>query len=80
MGYAQYAIIRSLVFNEEASYMVKEVKCPWCGEVILKDRIKVKQYNSDYGPVIERRCDKCGKALAAYLEHEGNFLPRIRRF
>jgi len=73
-------IIKSRVFNEEVLCMVKEVNCPWCMEVTLEDKIKIKQYSNDYGPVIERRCTKCGKVLAAYLEHEGNFLPRIRRF
>ena len=57
--------------------MDKEVKCPWCGEVTTP---KVGYSKNDYGDIIERRCPKCGKVLAAYLEQEGDFLPEIRTF
>ena len=57
--------------------MDKEVNCPWCGEVTLP---KVSHSKSDYGDIIERRCSKCGKVLAAYLEQEGDFLPDMRTF
>jgi phage FluMu protein Com len=57
--------------------MEKEVKCPWCKEETVP---KVKILKKQYGDVKERRCTKCGKVLAAYLEGEGNFLPKIRTF
>ena len=57
--------------------MVKEVKCPWCNKVTLP---KVSHCKNDYGDVIERRCTKCGKVLAAYLEKEGDFLTDMRTF
>ena len=58
----------------------EEVRCNWCGETIQVPEVKVKRVKNDYGTVIERRCPKCGKVLAAYLEEEGDFLPRIRTF
>ena len=58
----------------------KEIKCPWCGEVIPASEVQVKRYKNDYGTVIDRRCPKCHRALAAYLEEEGGFLDRIRTF
>ncbi len=58
----------------------KEITCPWCGEVILVSEVMVGHHKSDYGTIIERRCAKCGKVLAAYLERERDFLPRIRAF
>ncbi len=58
----------------------EEVRCNWCGETIPVPEVKVKRVKNDYGTVIERRCSKCGKVLAAYLEEEGDFLPRIRTF
>jgi len=60
--------------------MKEKVKCPWCGEVILVSGVKVQRYKNDYGTVIERRCAKCNKVLAAYLEEEGDFLSKIRTF
>ena len=57
--------------------MDKEVKCPWCGEMIVP---KVNHSKNDYGDVLERRCTKCGKVLAAYLEQEGDFLTAMRTF
>ena len=57
--------------------MDKEVKCPWCSEVTIP---RVSHLANDYGHIVERRCSKCGKVLAAYLEEEGNFLPDIRTF
>lgn len=58
--------------------MAKEVKCPWCGEVGIEP--KVNRIKNDYGNVIERRCPKCGKVLAAYLTEEGLFLEKMRTF
>jgi len=58
----------------------REVKCPWCGEVIPVTKVKVRRHKNDYGTVIERRCPRCGNVLAAYLEEEGDFLPGIRTF
>jgi phage FluMu protein Com len=57
-----------------------EIKCPWCGEVVPAPAVKVRRYKNDYGNVIERRCPKCSNVLAAYLDVEGDFLPRIRTF
>ncbi len=58
----------------------KEIKCPWCGELISASEVSLKRYQNDYGTIIERRCPKCSKVLAAYLEEEGDFLPQIRTF
>ncbi len=57
--------------------MDKQVNCPWCGETTDP---KVSRYKNDYGDIVKRNCSKCGKALAAYLEQEGDFLPEIRTF
>ena len=57
--------------------MDKEVKCPWCGQMTVP---KVSRSKNDYGDIIERRCSKCSKVLAAYLTQEGDFLPDIRTF
>jgi len=57
--------------------MDKEVKCPWCEEMTLP---KVSHIKNDYGDLIERRCSKCDKILAAYFEQEGNFLTGARTF
>ena len=57
--------------------MDKEVKCPWCEEMTLP---KINHVKNDYGNVLERRCHKCGKVLAAYFEQEGDFLPGTRTF
>lgn len=57
--------------------MEKEVRCPWCGEVVVPE---VHLLHKKYGDVRERKCPKCNKVLAAYLEQAGNFLPKIRTF
>lgn len=57
-----------------------EVRCPWCGQTIPADSVIVKHLKNDYGTVIERRCSRCNKVLAAYLEEEGEFLARMRTF
>lgn len=57
--------------------MEKEVRCPWCGETVVP---KVSLLKKEHGDVRERRCAKCGKVLAAYLESEGEFLKEIRTF
>jgi hypothetical protein len=56
------------------------IKCPWCAKEISIYEVKAKRYKNEYGTVLERRCKKCNKVLAAYLDEEGNFLPAIRRF
>lgn len=58
----------------------KEFKCPWCDAVLMKPEVKPKLNRNDYGTVLERRCSKCGKVLAAYLDGEGDFLPKVRTF
>ena len=58
----------------------KEVKCPWCEERVATSDIKIKRDKNDHGTVIERRCPKCSKVLAAYLEEEGEFLSKVRTF
>jgi phage FluMu protein Com len=58
----------------------REIKCPWCDGVIPLADVKVRRYKNDYGNVVERRCPKCNKVLAAYLEEERDFLPGIRTF
>ena len=57
--------------------MKEQVKCPWCSQMTVP---KVSHLKNDYGDIIERRCSECGKVLAAYLEQEGDFLSKIRRF
>lgn len=57
--------------------MDKEVKCPWCGQMTVP---RISYSKNNYGDIIERRCSKCGRVLAAYLKQEGNFLPNIRAF
>jgi phage FluMu protein Com len=57
-----------------------KVTCAWCGGLIAMPEVKVRRYNNGHGTVIERRCPKCDKVLAAYLEEEGDFLPKIRTF
>ncbi|MFC1940423.1 hypothetical protein ACFLXO_07065 [Chloroflexota bacterium] len=60
--------------------MEKKITCPGCGQVSSAEEVAVSHKKSGYGPVIERRCTNCNTILAAYLEGEGNFLPRIRKF
>jgi len=57
-----------------------EIKCPWCEEIVPVSEVKVKKEKNDYGTVVERRCAKCSKVLAAYLEGEGDFLSKMRTF
>ena len=57
--------------------MESTITCPWCGqkaEPVLKTQRKAN------GTVKERRCNECGKVLAAYLDGEGDFLKAIRKF
>ncbi len=56
------------------------VKCNWCGQTMPVSEVMVKKVKNDYGSVTERRCPKCGKILAAYLEEEGEFLTKMRTF
>ncbi len=60
--------------------MAREIKCPWCGEAQRENEIAMRNLTNAQGDVVERRCAKCHKLLAAYLEDEGNFIPRIRKF
>jgi len=57
--------------------MSKEIICPWCNEKTETDKKILKKENSQ---VVERRCKNCGKILAAYMENEKDFLPKIRVF
>ena len=58
----------------------QEVKCPWCTEVSSVSGLKLERKSNGHGTIIERRCPKCAQVLAAYLEEEGDFLPRMRTF
>ena len=58
--------------------MEKEVRCPWCGETAVVPKVSL--LKKEQGDVRERRCAKCGKVLAAYLESEREFLKEIRTF
>ena len=55
----------------------KETQCPWCGEMVVPEP-KVVQRKA--AAVVERKCPACGKILAAYLEEDQNFMPKIRKF
>ena len=57
--------------------MEKEIQCPWCEEMTVP---KVNLVKRKAAEVRERRCSKCNKVLAAYLESEGDFLEKIRTF
>ena len=57
-----------------------EIKCPWCEETMPASSIVAKRLRNEYGTIIERRCSKCAEILAAYLEEEGDFLPKMRIF
>ena len=57
-----------------------EIKCPWCGETIPVSSVIVTRLQNEYGTILERRCSKCNQVLAAYLEEEGDFLPKMRIF
>ena len=57
--------------------MDKEIQCPWCDAFTVP---KVNVVKKGSGEVSERRCGECGKVLAAYLESEGDFLTKIRKF
>ncbi len=57
--------------------MEEKVICPWCEKKALPE---LKILEGANGLVKERRCDQCGKLLAAYLDGEGGFLKGIRRF
>jgi len=52
----------------------KEIECPWCGEKVTPEGKILQRKESE---VIERRCDKCGKVIAAYLSSE-TFLDLMR--
>ncbi|MEW6033334.1 MAG: hypothetical protein AB1603_00595 [Chloroflexota bacterium] len=54
----------------------EDVKCPWCGTVQPVAEFKVNTKDHGHGAITERRCGRCGKVMAAYLESEGSFLPR----
>jgi phage FluMu protein Com len=55
----------------------KEIQCPWCGEMTVPN---VKLEKRKLAEVRERRCSKCNKVLAAYLDSEGDFFKKIRTF
>jgi NAD-dependent SIR2 family protein deacetylase len=52
-------------------------KCPWCG---AEGKPETNLLKNAHGEVRERRCSHCGKVLAAYLEEEGEFMPKTRAF
>jgi uncharacterized protein with PIN domain len=54
-----------------------EVKCVWCGEVVVP---QVRIIHKDHGNVKERRCPRCNAILAAYLEEEEPVLGKVRSF
>jgi len=54
-----------------------EIKCPWCGERVTPEP---KVIHRKVAEVVERRCPQCGKVLAAYLEQDRDFMPKIRTF
>ena len=57
--------------------MSKEIKCPWCGERVTPEPEVIQRKVAE---VVERRCPQCGKVLAAYLEQDRDFMPKIRTF
>ncbi len=58
----------------------EKMTCGWCGEEVATAECPVRRFKNDYGAVIEHRCPRCHKVLAAYLEEEGHFLPEVRNF
>lgn len=58
----------------------EKLRCGWCAKEVAASECKVRRFNNDYGRVIERRCPRCNKVLAAYLESEGDFLIDMRNF
>lgn len=58
----------------------QEIKCPWCSETIPITGIKVNTIENEHGTIQERRCPRCHRVLASYLEEEGEFMPRMRTF
>lgn len=57
--------------------MSKEITCPWCGERVTPE---AKVMQRKVAEVVERRCPRCGRILAAYLEQDRDFMPKIRTF
>jgi phage FluMu protein Com len=57
--------------------MDEEVTCPWCEKKVVPELRILERAN---GFVKERRCEQCGKLLAAYLDGEVTFLKGIRKF
>ena len=57
-----------------------KVRCPWCNHVMQATQAKVARLDRNGTTVVERRCSACGNILAAYVEAEGDFLPRMRTF
>ena len=58
----------------------ERLRCGWCGDEIAAAEAKVTRLRNDYGTVVERKCPRCDKLLAAYLEEEGEFLADMRNF
>ena len=58
----------------------ERITCGWCGEEIAASECKVRRFRNDYGTLMERRCPKCNKVLAASLEEGGDFLGDMRNF
>lgn len=57
--------------------MSKKIKCPWCGEMVTPEPRVIQRKVAE---VVERRCPRCSKVLAAYLEQDRDFMPNIRTF
>jgi ribosomal protein S27AE len=57
--------------------MEKQVKCPWCGELMTP---VVSVSPRQYGDVKERKCPKCNAVIAAYLDEPGVILEKVRIF
>jgi hypothetical protein len=57
--------------------MGKEAVCPWCGESVMP---RAGIFHKEHGKVKERKCPKCNKIIAAYLEEKREVLERVRIF
>ena len=58
----------------------EKLRCGWCADEVAASDCRERRFNNEYGTVIERRCPRCDKVLAAYLEEEGDFLTDMRNF
>ena len=57
--------------------MEKQVNCPWCAELVTPvATVSTKEHSN----VKERKCPKCNRILAAYLDEPGVVLEKVRTF